>query len=338
MSGDRITHRHGRVRRAARSPTTARWASASPAPPASRTTPRTRAANAPALDLLGPGVLGLRSPRRRSRSPGRCTASSPAIPTRRRASTWRAGTSPLGWPTCRCGSCSVATGPSRPRSIVRSREPTPEEAAAKALERIAQGYQRLQVKVGDDPLVDAARVLAVREAVGPDVPIYADANCGFLLGAARTFVRALGTGGAGVSSSSRARRWTSASRCAAIWGGPMVLDETMVSLTALLDRSSSGHRRRHHRQAHPSRRHHARQADARRRRRARDRGHRRGCGRRRPDHDGVRAPQRVDSGTASRAHRRLRQLDHRVDRSAAPTRGRDRSSFPSPTKPVSAWS
>ena len=39
---------------------------------------------------------------------------------------------------------------------------TPDAAAATALARLDQGYRRLQVKVGDDPIVDAQRVLAVR--------------------------------------------------------------------------------------------------------------------------------------------------------------------------------
>ena len=75
---------------------------------------------------------------------------------------------------------------------------TPEAAAANAVKRIDQGYRRLQVKVGDDPIVDAQRVLAVRAAVGDDIIVFADANCGFSLSSARRFVRELGPKGAGV--------------------------------------------------------------------------------------------------------------------------------------------
>ena len=39
---------------------------------------------------------------------------------------------------------------------------TPEAAGANAVKRLDQDYRRLQVKVGDDPIVDAQRVLAVR--------------------------------------------------------------------------------------------------------------------------------------------------------------------------------
>jgi L-alanine-DL-glutamate epimerase-like enolase superfamily enzyme len=117
---------------------------------------------------------------------------------------------------------------------------TPQEAAAKAVERIAQGNPRLQVKVGDDPLIDAARVLAVRDAVGPDVPIYADANCGFLLGAARAFIRELGSGGAGVHLEQPCATLDDCIALRTIWGGPMVLDESMVSLAALLAAHRAG--------------------------------------------------------------------------------------------------
>jgi L-alanine-DL-glutamate epimerase-like enolase superfamily enzyme len=113
--------------------------------------------------------------------------------------------------------------------------PTPEAAAAKAIERLAQGYTRLQVKVGDDPWNDAARVLAVRDAVGPEVVIYADANCNFTRTNARHFVRALGPGGGGVILE---QPCATLADCAALrdcWGGPMVMDENTVSLAALLE-------------------------------------------------------------------------------------------------------
>jgi cis-L-3-hydroxyproline dehydratase len=106
---------------------------------------------------------------------------------------------------------------------------------AKAHDRLAQGYARLQVKVGDDPLADATRVLAVRDAVGPDIVIYADANCGFTLSSARTFVRALGADGAGIYLE---QPCATLGECAALresWAGPMVMDENIVSLTALLE-------------------------------------------------------------------------------------------------------
>lgn len=117
---------------------------------------------------------------------------------------------------------------------------SPELSVAKAHERLAQGYRRLQVKVGDDPIGDAARVLAVREAVGDDVVIFADANCGFSVSAARRFVRALGTDGAGIFLEQPCPTLTDCAQLRDSWTGPMVMDETIVSLAALLEAKRLG--------------------------------------------------------------------------------------------------
>lgn len=56
---------------------------------------------------------------------------------------------------------------------------TPEEAAAEAAALLQQQpYAALKIKVGRrvDPLADAAAVLAIRQAVGPEVVLRADAN------------------------------------------------------------------------------------------------------------------------------------------------------------------
>jgi cis-L-3-hydroxyproline dehydratase len=112
---------------------------------------------------------------------------------------------------------------------------TPEATAANALKRLDQDYRRLQVKVGDDPIVDAQRVLAARAAVGNDVVIFADANCGFSLSAARRFVRELGPDGAGVFLEQPCATLADCARLRGSWTGPMVMDETIVSLAALLE-------------------------------------------------------------------------------------------------------
>lgn len=112
---------------------------------------------------------------------------------------------------------------------------TPEAARTTAVERLGQGYRRLQVKVGDDPIVDAQRVLAVRDEVGPDIVIFADANCGFSLSAARRFVRELGPGGAGVFLEQPCATLADCARLRDGWSGPMVIDENITSLAALLE-------------------------------------------------------------------------------------------------------
>jgi muconate cycloisomerase len=55
----------------------------------------------------------------------------------------------------------------------------PETAAAKAVERVGWGFTTIKIKVGTIPEQDVARVRAVREAVGPDIKIVIDANCGW---------------------------------------------------------------------------------------------------------------------------------------------------------------
>ena len=65
-----------------------------------------------------------------------------------------------------------------------------EEAVALARELVADGYRRIQVKVGTTPAADAERLAAVRDAVGSEVVLYADANGAFTASAARTFLRA----------------------------------------------------------------------------------------------------------------------------------------------------
>lgn len=112
---------------------------------------------------------------------------------------------------------------------------TPAEAVDGARLRLSQGYRRLQVKVGDDPVVDAQRVLAVREEVGPDVVLYTDANCGFSLANARRFVRELGADGAGVYLEQPCATLTDCANLRSSWDGPMVMDENIVSLHALLE-------------------------------------------------------------------------------------------------------
>jgi L-alanine-DL-glutamate epimerase-like enolase superfamily enzyme len=65
-----------------------------------------------------------------------------------------------------------------------------DDAVALACTLLSEGYQRLQVKVGTVPEVDAERLAAVRDAVGDEIVLYADANGGFTSGGARRFLRA----------------------------------------------------------------------------------------------------------------------------------------------------
>lgn len=56
---------------------------------------------------------------------------------------------------------------------------SPEAMASKARDMVREGFKSLKVKLGKDPKNDIDRVRAVREAVGPDVALCADANQGY---------------------------------------------------------------------------------------------------------------------------------------------------------------
>ncbi|MDJ0779583.1 MAG: mandelate racemase/muconate lactonizing enzyme family protein [Gammaproteobacteria bacterium] len=62
---------------------------------------------------------------------------------------------------------------------------------ARALKYVAEGYRRIQVKVGDDPLVDAQRMRAVRAALDDEVLLLADANGAWTLAEALRFTTAM---------------------------------------------------------------------------------------------------------------------------------------------------
>ena len=68
---------------------------------------------------------------------------------------------------------------------------TAEADAAEAAAKVREGFAFLKLKVATKPLDgDIAATHAVRAAVGPDVALCADANCGFDLDAARRYVEA----------------------------------------------------------------------------------------------------------------------------------------------------
>ncbi|MDP6442728.1 MAG: enolase C-terminal domain-like protein [Pirellulaceae bacterium] len=54
-----------------------------------------------------------------------------------------------------------------------------ERASRRAKELVSWGFTTIKVKVGGKPADDIARVTAVREAIGPDLELVIDANCGW---------------------------------------------------------------------------------------------------------------------------------------------------------------
>jgi muconate cycloisomerase len=68
---------------------------------------------------------------------------------------------------------------------------TPEQDVAEAQARRSAGIRFFKLKVGVKPLAtEIATAIAVRKALGPDMPVCADANCGFSHDAARRYLAA----------------------------------------------------------------------------------------------------------------------------------------------------
>ena len=69
--------------------------------------------------------------------------------------------------------------------------PRPEEDIAEARAKEREGFHFFKLKIGVKALpAEIASTLAIREALGPAVPLCADANCGLTLAAARRYVEA----------------------------------------------------------------------------------------------------------------------------------------------------
>lgn len=111
-------------------------------------------------------------------------------------------------------------------------------AALLAERLVGEGYRRLQVKVGNDPVGDAQRLREVRAAVGDDIVLFADANGGFNTGEAREFLRRTHD-----LDFTFEQPCATLDECIAIRGAcnhPMVLDESMESVADLLRAHRSG--------------------------------------------------------------------------------------------------
>jgi L-alanine-DL-glutamate epimerase-like enolase superfamily enzyme len=107
-----------------------------------------------------------------------------------------------------------------------------DDAVGLARELVDEGYRRLQVKVGTVPENDAERLHAVRDAVGADIVIFADANGGFTAGDARRFLRA--TRDLDYTFEQPSRTYAECASVRRASDRPIVLDESIVSLDDLI--------------------------------------------------------------------------------------------------------
>ena len=109
---------------------------------------------------------------------------------------------------------------------------SPDEMAKTAQKYIEQGYQHIQVKVGDDPLEDIERMRAVRAVVPPHVLLLADANGGWRVDAALRFVQAMGD-----TDYFLEQPCMTLTECAQVrphLSQPMILDESIETLDDLI--------------------------------------------------------------------------------------------------------
>ena len=114
----------------------------------------------------------------------------------------------------------------------------PERMVARAKAYVAEGYRRIQVKVGLDPDEDIERLTAVREALGGSIVLFADANCGWTTHQARRFLRATRD-----LDYYMEQPCATYAECRALRGDcdrPLVLDESIDSLAALLQAHADG--------------------------------------------------------------------------------------------------
>jgi len=121
------------------------------------------------------------------------------------------------------------------RSISQSDADT---MASKAAALVKDGYRRLQVKVGDDPIEDAQRMRSVRDAVPPDIPLYADANGAWKVEQALRFLAA--TPDLDYRLEQPCMRYADNLKVARQCPQPFILDEGIGRLDDLLRASADG--------------------------------------------------------------------------------------------------
>jgi cis-L-3-hydroxyproline dehydratase len=115
------------------------------------------------------------------------------------------------------------------RSVSQDR---PDKMAARAKAYVAEGYRRLQVKVGLDPDEDIERFEAVRAAIGADIVLFADANGGWVTHQARRFLRA--TRDLDYYMEQPCATYAECRALRADCDRPLILDESIDSLSALI--------------------------------------------------------------------------------------------------------
>jgi L-alanine-DL-glutamate epimerase-like enolase superfamily enzyme len=134
-----------------------------------------------------------------------------------------------GRPLCDLLGGRFGAGVALYRSISQA---APEAMAARARAYLAEGYRRLQVKVGGEPEEDVERLIRVAEAVGPACVLFADANGGWSVEQARRFLRL--TRDVAYTLEQPCATLDECARLRAQCDRPLVLDESIDELGALI--------------------------------------------------------------------------------------------------------
>ena len=116
---------------------------------------------------------------------------------------------------------------------------SPDSGVAQALGHVEAGVRALQLKAGDDPYDDARRVQAIREAVPAEVEVWTDANAGWNLSEALTFMRLLGPSST-VSLEQPCRTLADCAEVGRRAGVPVAVDECVFTVADLTTAHAAG--------------------------------------------------------------------------------------------------
>ncbi|KAK2603977.1 hypothetical protein QQS21_003813 [Conoideocrella luteorostrata] len=115
----------------------------------------------------------------------------------------------------------------------------PETGVKKALAEFEKGVTAMQLKVGDDPVNDARRIRAIREALPETAELWADANCGWNLEQAMIYAKVLGEGVC-VPLEQPCRALSDCAEVGRRTGIPIILDECIVTVVDLIAAHAAG--------------------------------------------------------------------------------------------------
>ena len=181
-----------------------------------------------ALRAAAPGRRGLGAAARLERMLDELDASHPFLTTAFRTAAEMAAGSPLLDPPPRDGA------PPRVPILGLLQGDTPRQLAEEVERLLAEGYATLKLKVGFDPVADAAQVAAAQRALAARALLRLDANQGYAGAAARDFVARVDPAGIELfEQPCAAGDWDAqlqVARVAAARGLPLMLDESIYSL------------------------------------------------------------------------------------------------------------